>query len=53
LDVYRPNLEDIYGGSNLNEHNILIGDLIEQISTIKNHEELSNSSTSKYMDTSK
>ena len=31
-------LEDIYGGSNLDEENILFGDLMEEFSTFLNHE---------------
>jgi hypothetical protein len=45
-------LEDIYGGSNLDEDNILFGELIEELSTFLNHEELSIASTSNYLDTS-
>ena len=45
-------LEDIYGGSNLDEDNILFGDLMEEFSTFLNHEEISIASTSSYLDTS-
>jgi len=45
-------LEDIYGGSNLDEDNIIFRELMEEFSTFLNHEELSISSTSNYLDTS-
>ena len=45
-------LEDIYGGSNLDEDNILWEELMEEFSTFLNHEELSIASTSNYLDTS-
>ena len=45
-------LEDIYGGSNLDEDNILFGELMEEFSTFLNHEELYIASTSNYLDTS-
>ena len=45
-------LEDIYGGSNLDEDNILFGELMEEFSTFLNHEELSITSTSDYLHTS-
>jgi hypothetical protein len=41
-------LEDIYGGSNLDEDNILFRELMEEFSTFLNHEELSIASTSNY-----
>ena len=45
-------IEDIYGGSNLHEDNILFGELMEEFSTFLNHEELSIASTSDYLHTS-
>ena len=45
-------IEDIYGGSNLDEDNILFGELMEEFSTFLNHEELSIASTSDYLHTS-
>jgi hypothetical protein len=45
-------LEDTYGGSNLDEDNIIFGELMEEFSTFLNHEELSIASTSNYLDTS-
>ena len=45
-------LEDIYGGSNLDEENILFGELMEEFSKFLHHEELSITSTSNYLDTS-
>ena len=45
-------LEDIYGGSNLDEDNILFRELMEDFSTFLNHEELYIASTSNYLDTS-
>ena len=44
-------IEDIYGGSNLHEDNILFGELMEEFSTFLNHEELSIASTSDYLHT--
>ena len=44
-------IEDIYGGSNLHEDNILFGELMEEFSTFLNHEELSITSTSDYLHT--
>ena len=45
-------LEDIYGGSNLDEDNIIFEELMEDFSTFLNHEELYIASTSNYLDTS-
>ena len=45
-------IEDIYGGSNLDEDNIIFEELMEDFSTFLNHEELSIASTSNYLDTS-
>ena len=45
-------LEDIYGGSNLDEDNILWEELMKEFSTFLNHEEVSIASTSNYLDTS-
>ena len=45
-------LDEIYGGSNLDEDNRLWEELMEELSTFLYHEELSIASTSDYLDTS-
>ena len=45
-------LEEIYGGSNLDEDSILFGELMLEFSTFLNHEELTITSTSNYLHTS-
>ena len=45
-------IEDIYGGSSLDEDNIIFGELMEEFSTFLDHEELSIASTSDYLHTS-
>ena len=46
-------IEDIYGGSNLDEDNIIFGELMEEFSTFLNHEELFIASTFDYLHTLK